>query len=102
MGGFYLRTEPRRCGWYDRAVDRADVLAFARRDWARVAEMKDTFWRHRKRGRSAAEILALGDQLRRHAQALRPDWPSSADRTADLAVHRRVAEALHAAGRRPR
>ncbi len=83
-------------------MDRTAILEFVRRDWALVAEAKSTFWRNRKSGRSAAEILAMGDQLRRHAQAVRPDWPTEAERVADLEVHARVAEALHAVGRRPR
>lgn len=91
-----------RIGWYDSAVERDTILAFARRDWARVADAKDAFWLERKRSRPAEEILAVGDQLRLHARTMRPDWPTEAERAADLAVHRRVAEALHAAGRRTR
>jgi hypothetical protein len=87
---------------YDRAVDRKSVLEFAGRDWARVAEAKATFWLNRKRGSSPAELLAMGDQLLRHAQSVRPDWPGEAERAADLAVHLRVAEALRAAGSRLR
>jgi hypothetical protein len=83
-------------------VTRDDILAFANRDWAQVAEAKSEFWRDQKRGLSAAEVLALGDQLRRHVQAVRPDWPSAADRAEDLAVHSRVAEALRAVAIRPR
>jgi hypothetical protein len=77
-------------------VDRDDILAFARRDWAQVAEAKTEFWRDQKQGLTAAEMLALGDELRRHAQAVRPDWPSERERDEDLAVHYRVAEALRA------
>ena len=91
-----------RAGWYDGAVDRDDILAFARRDWAQVAEAKTGFWRDQKRGLSAEQMLALGDQLRRHAQAVRPDWPSPRERDEDLAVHHRVAEALRAVAIRPR
>lgn len=87
---------------YDRVVDRQDILSFARRDWALVASAKAAFWRERKRRCSAAEILATGDQLRQYARSVRADWPSPSDRAADLAVHERVAEALHAAGRRRR
>ena len=83
-------------------MDRRALLEFARRDWSLVANAKTAFWRARKSGQSAAEILAIGDQWRRHAQAVRPDWPTEAERVADLEVHVRVAEALHAVGRRPR
>lgn len=83
-------------------MDRKAILEFVRRDWALVAGAKSAFWRKRKRESSAAEILAIGDQLRRHARAVRADWPSPAERAADLTAHARVAEALHATGRRRR
>ena len=91
-----------RPGWYDGAVDPDNIRAFAGRDWAQVAEAKAAFWRDRKQELTAAEMLALGDQLRRHAQAVRPDWPSEDERAEDLAVHHRVAEALRAVVIRPR
>jgi hypothetical protein len=77
-------------------VDRDDILAFARRDWSQLAEAKTGFWREQKRNRSPAELLAIGDQLRRHVQSVRPEWPSDGERADDLAVHLRVAEALRA------
>jgi len=83
-------------------VDRDDILAFARRDWAMVAESKTRYWLERKRTLSAAELLAVGDQLRRHALTVRPDWPTEAERAADLATHERVTEALRAVPARPR
>jgi hypothetical protein len=89
-------------GCYDAAVDRHAILAFVGRDWSQVAEAKAAFWRGRKPGRSASEILAAADDLRRHAQAMKPGWPTEDERRADLAVHERVAEALRAASHRPR
>lgn len=77
-------------------VNRADLLAFAHRDWDAVAEAKTDYWLRRKRGLSAAEVLAVGDELRQYALAVRPDWPNATDRDADLAVHVRVSEALRA------
>lgn len=73
-----------------------DVMAFVRRDWAAVEEGKAAFWAERKASISAAQVLALGDGLRRHARTLKPDWPDAAERAEDLAVHRRVSEALRA------
>ena len=83
-------------------MDRDDILAFARRDWAMVAESKTRYWLERKRTLSAAELLAGGDELRRHALAVRPDWPTDAERAADLATHECVTEALRAVPARPR
>jgi hypothetical protein len=84
----------RRC--YDPAVDADDILAFARRDWNAVAESKAAFWAERKRVMTPDEALAVAEGLRRHARALRPDWPDIHERDDDLAVHARVAEALRA------
>lgn len=79
---------------------RDDLVAFARRDWAALEQEKAAFWAERKALLSAAQVLALGDELRRHAQTLKPDWPDAAEQAEDLAVHRRVSEALGAASRR--
>ncbi len=89
-------------GCYYRGMDRHAILAFARRDWSMVADAKTRHWIDRKRDRSAADLLAVGDQLRRYACAVRPDWPTDAERAADLAVHARVTEALRAVSSRPR
>jgi hypothetical protein len=83
----------------DGMVRRDDVLAFARRDWAAVEAEKARFWVERKASMSPSEALAVGDALRRHAQALKPGWPDSTERASDLAVHRRVSEALNAVAR---
>ena len=71
-------------------MQEADIRAFARRDWAELDRWKSRFWAERKR------TMTAGDALRRHAQRLRPDWPDAAERTADLTLHARVAEALRA------
>lgn len=80
-------------------MNRDDLIAFARRDWAAAAAAKSAYWADRKRQMSPAEAIALGDALRRHALAVRPDWPDRHDRAADAAAHRRVSEALHATAR---
>ncbi|MBA3888409.1 MAG: hypothetical protein H0X67_22190 [Acidobacteria bacterium] len=78
---------------------REDVLAFVRRDWAAVAEGKAAFWAERKGAMSADDMLALGDGLRRHAQAVKPDWPDATERADDFTAHCRVSEALRAVAR---
>jgi len=94
------RRRRRRC--YDRGVNRQDLLAFAHRDWSLVAEAKAEFWQDCKRHRTPDDILAIGEQLRQHVRAVRPDWPSESERAADLAVHLRVTEALRAVSPRSR
>jgi hypothetical protein len=80
-------------------MNRDDLIAFARRDWAAAAAAKAAYWADRKRQMSPAAALDLGDVLRRHALAVRPDWPDHNARAADLAAHLRVSEALHATAR---
>jgi hypothetical protein len=45
---------------------------------------------------TADEALAVGEALRQHVRALRPDWPDPRERDDDLAVHERVSEGLRA------
>jgi len=83
-------------------VNRSDILAFVRRDWSLANDEKTAFWAERKRRIPAAEAVRLGDELRRHARLLRPEWPDAAERAEDLAVHVRVSEALRAVAHRAR
>jgi hypothetical protein len=78
------------------AMTRDDIVRFAARDWDAVARSKTAAWIEQKARLSPAEVLRLGDELRRHAAAVRPDWPTDADRNADRAAHERVTEALRA------
>ncbi len=73
-----------------------DIRAFARRDWAAVTDAKARFWADRKRTMTPSEALATAEMLRRHARAIRPDWPNSRERGEDWAVHVHVSEALRA------
>jgi hypothetical protein len=88
--------------WYVHGLDRDDILAFARRNRSLVAEAKTAFWIGCTNSLSPAAVLALGDEVRRHASGIHPDWPDEPERAADLAVHRRVTEALGAVSARSR
>jgi hypothetical protein len=77
-------------------MTREDLVRFATRDWAAIDGERAAFWIDRKRRMSPADVLSLGDDLRRHASIVRPNWPTAADRSADLATHERVTEALRA------
>jgi hypothetical protein len=83
-------------------VEPADLKAFARRNWDMVSEAKTAFWLEQKDGMAVADVLELADQLRLHASAVRPDWPTPEERSEDLAVHLRVSEALRAVSIEPR
>lgn len=81
-------------------MKREDLIAYARRDWGALAEVKRTFQRTESARRGGAENLAIVDQLRAQVHAQRPDWPTEADREADLAAHIALAARLRrAAGR---
>lgn len=79
---------------FSRIVREDDLIAYAGRDWAAIEESKRRRWAEQKGRMTAAEALAVGDALRRHAALVRPDWPTAADREEDLAVHVRVSESL--------
>lgn len=71
-----------------------DIREYANRDWHRVEESKRQFWIDRKQTLSPGEALAVAEGLRLHVKALRPDWPSPAERAEDLATHIRVSAGL--------
>jgi len=82
-----------RC--YSRLVRKEDVIAFARRDWNAVeARNRRRHWAEEKSAMTAAEALAVRDELRQHVLAVRPDWPTEQDRRNDLASHIRLSEML--------
>ena len=73
---------------------REDVLAYLNRDRTLVEESRAAHWASVKRRHGAVEGLRIAEALRLAAVALRPEWPTPADRALDLAVHERVSEAL--------
>jgi len=75
-------------------MKRSDLRAFAERDWAAVADLKVAYWANLKTSGPGLAIQ-VGDELRRHAIALHPRWPTAEDRREDLATHARVAAALN-------
>jgi hypothetical protein len=75
-------------------VNAADIRAYAARDWLLVTASKRSHGIAWTKGLSPAAALKIADDLRRHVQAMRPDWPSSAERAADLEMHARVAAGL--------
>jgi hypothetical protein len=60
-----------------------DIQSFARRDWEQVSATKAAWWA----ARTAEERLKIGAALWEHMQRVRPDWPSEAERQADLNAH---------------
>lgn len=85
----------RRCGGAILGlVRKEDLIAYANRDWAGIERSKRELMAQQARAMTVTERLAAGDELRRYAQMLHPQWPTPEDRAADLAVHIRVSESL--------
>ena len=61
--------------------------------WAATRASKEEYWRKL----TPAQRLLLSDELRRHALALHPDWPTDAQRASDFAAHVRLAERMNRA-----
>ena len=84
-------------------MDERDAAAFAGRDWEAIERLKTDYWRERQAIMTPDEALAIAEQLRLYVKSIRPDWPSEADRDANLEDHIRLADALyHASKQGPR
>jgi hypothetical protein len=77
-------------------VNPDDIRAFARRDWAAIADAKAAFWASRKQPMTPVEALEIAEMLRQHVLRVQPNWPDDAEREADLAIHVRISEVLRA------
>lgn len=81
----------------------SDIREYVERDWESVQSLKESYWAQRKRELSPGEALRIGEDLRRHARAANPDWPSEEERRRDVAHHAELARELsrvpRAAGR---
>ncbi len=83
---------------YGSPVDPALLRAFAQRDREAVARQKRAFWADRCASSPLAALEASG-ALHEHVRALRPDYPTAADREADLAHHVALKRLLDQASR---
>jgi hypothetical protein len=82
-------------------MKRADIVAYATRDWRAVQEAKERYWAERKPSLTPEEALEIADGLRRHVKSLRPDWPSAEERQHGLELHARVSAALRSVFAKP-
>ncbi len=81
-------------------MKREDLIAFARRDWGALAELEPELQRTRRAKRGAAASFEVVDELRAQVHAMHPDYPSEADRQADLDAHILLADRLRRASTR--
>jgi hypothetical protein len=75
-------------------ASRESIRAYAERAWEEVAEAKLRHWSAEKERHGPAHLLRVAEALREEVRALRPDWPSKRERSADLATHARVSRSL--------
>ena len=75
----------------------SDIRSFHARDWGLIARSKSDYWVGQKASMTPNAVLELAGELFAYARALRPDWPNSAERDADLTSHIRLAGLLQRA-----
>jgi hypothetical protein len=73
---------------------REDILAYLQRDRALVEEPRQEYWAALRREHGAIEGISIAEELRLHAIALHPAWPTADDRSADIENHARVSALL--------
>lgn len=64
-----------------------DLREYAGRDWQRIESEDRAYWVGRYRQFGGLETLRASQALWQHMKTVRPDWPTEADRAADLAHH---------------
>jgi hypothetical protein len=84
-----------------------DVRAYAQRPWHLLDRLENEHWLRERAERGPLSTLDASQALWTHMRRVRPDWPTDADRRADLARHvalkralDRAASAVAAAARR--
>ena len=77
-----------------RSVNTAEIQSFLARDWRLIEQAKSDQWVAQKAAMTPSAAIELAGELLQYARSLRPDWPNSAERQADLASHIRVAGML--------
>ena len=75
----------------------SDIRNFQARDWRLIERSKSDYWVSQKATMTPTAVYELASELFAYARTLRPDWPNSAERDADLASHIRLAGMLQRA-----
>ena len=81
------------------SVDPDALRQFARRDWSAAADDKLDYWANQYRRGGSSAARAASAALYAHARRVLPDYPSPADRAADLADHESFRARLDRAAR---
>ena len=72
----------------------ADIQDFCARDWRLIERVKSDCWVEQKAAASPSAAIELAAELLQYVRTLRPDWPNTTEREADLASHIRLAGML--------
>jgi hypothetical protein len=72
-------------------MDLSDIHKYLQRDWGASAALDDRHWRERLSVAGPGAVLAATEAARQLIQTVRPDWPGSEERAADLENHVRLA-----------
>lgn len=70
------------------------LAAYVGRDWAAVREAKAAYWARLVAEHGPLPALRAAEELRIQTLQMHPDWPTSADRDADLEAHQRLCDRL--------
>lgn len=73
------------------------IVEFVNRSWSEMEGLKRTYWRDTHL--EPSKLVRIADELRSYCRAVRPDWPSERDRSADVESHARVAHLFLSVGR---
>ena len=76
-----------------------DVRAYAQRAWHVLAGLEHDHWARALLERGPLSTLEASQALWTHMRHVRPDWPTEADRRADLAHHIALKQAIDRAAR---
>jgi hypothetical protein len=75
-------------------VSPADIQDYCTRDWRLIERFKSDCWVEQKAAASPSAAVEQAAALLQYARTLRPDWPNTVEREADLASHIRLAGML--------
>ena len=64
-----------------------DLRAYAQRAWHVLGALEQDHWARELDSRGPLATLEASQVLWAHMRRVRPDWPTAADRDADLADH---------------
>ena len=64
-----------------------DLRAYAQRAWSVLAALEQDYWARELAVRGPLSTLEASQALWAHMRRVRPDWPTEADRDADLVHH---------------